>query len=38
MGEAVQAGQGQARKSLAFDPILSADFFFVVRTTARYLS
>lgn len=23
-GEAVQAGQGQARKSLAFDPILSA--------------
>ena len=36
--EAVQAGQDQARKSLAFDPVLSADFFLVLRTAAKYLS
>lgn len=36
--EAVQAGQGQARKSLAFDPVLSADFFLFLRTAAKYLS
>lgn len=34
---AVLANQGQARKSLALDPMLSADFFLLTRT-AKQLS
>lgn len=35
--QAVRASQSQAGKGLAFDPILSADFFLFMRTV-KYLS